>query len=175
MFSETTSNYSNLDVNSTLTKCVYSVNSNNETISNLTLSQKNESQLLCNNKSVDNLNDTYINSSKNLTDQDVSSSNITSYFLSTKPSLDVDNGAITSTGISGLSIMGIVFGVILFIVLICAISFILYRRSFANKPQTLNDKCSNLDSSGYIDDSSVRVIILFSIFFQLNFLSLYEC
>jgi hypothetical protein len=38
-----------------------------------------------------------------------------------------------------------------------AVSFILYRRQFLNKPQTLNDKCSNPDSSGYIDDSTLRV------------------
>ena len=38
-----------------------------------------------------------------------------------------------------------------------AVSFILYRRQFLNKPQTLNDKCSNPDSSGYIDDSTHRV------------------
>jgi hypothetical protein len=38
-----------------------------------------------------------------------------------------------------------------------AVSFILYRRRFLNKPQTLNDKCSNPDSSGYIDDSTLRV------------------
>jgi hypothetical protein len=38
-----------------------------------------------------------------------------------------------------------------------AVSFVLYRRQFLNKPQTLNDKCSNPDSSGYIDDSTLRV------------------
>lgn len=38
-----------------------------------------------------------------------------------------------------------------------AVSFVLYRRRFLNKPQTLNDKCSNPDSSGYIDDSTLRV------------------
>lgn len=38
-----------------------------------------------------------------------------------------------------------------------AVSFILYRRQYLNKPQTLNDKCSNPDSSGYIDDSTLRV------------------
>jgi hypothetical protein len=38
-----------------------------------------------------------------------------------------------------------------------AVGFILYRRQFLNKPQTLNDKCSNPDSSGYIDDSTLRV------------------
>jgi hypothetical protein len=41
--------------------------------------------------------------------------------------------------------------------IIGAVSFVLYRRRFLNKPQTLNDKCSNPDSSGYIDDSTLRV------------------
>jgi hypothetical protein len=32
------------------------------------------------------------------------------------------------------------------------------RRKYLNPPQTLNsDKCSNPDSSGYIDDSTIRV------------------
>jgi len=41
-----------------------------------------------------------------------------------------------------------------------SVSFVLYRRRFVNKPQTLNDKCSNPDSSGYIDDSTLRVAII---------------
>lgn len=33
-----------------------------------------------------------------------------------------------------------------------------FRRKYLNPPQTLNsDKCSNPDSSGYIDDSTIRV------------------
>jgi len=43
--------------------------------------------------------------------------------------------------------------------IIGAVSFVLYRRRFLNKPQTLNDKCSNPDSSGYIDDSTLRVSV----------------
>ncbi|KAF4523694.1 hypothetical protein B566_EDAN006065 [Ephemera danica] len=34
-----------------------------------------------------------------------------------------------------------------------ASGFVWYRRRYLNKPQTLNDKCSNADSSGYIDDT----------------------
>lgn len=38
-----------------------------------------------------------------------------------------------------------------------SLGFIMYRRRYLNPPQTLNsDKCSNLDSSGYIDDSTIR-------------------
>ncbi|XP_018896445.2 uncharacterized protein [Bemisia tabaci] len=40
--------------------------------------------------------------------------------------------------------------------LIGAVSFVMYRRYRWNKPQTLSDKCSNADSSGYIDDSTLR-------------------
>lgn len=35
--------------------------------------------------------------------------------------------------------------------------YVIYRRRLWNKPQTLSDKCSNADSSGYIDDSTIRV------------------
>ncbi|KAF7996844.1 hypothetical protein HCN44_002490 [Aphidius gifuensis] len=35
--------------------------------------------------------------------------------------------------------------------------FLMYRKKYLNPPQTLNsDKCSNPDSSGYIDDSTIR-------------------
>ncbi|EFN77116.1 uncharacterized protein LOC105189961 [Harpegnathos saltator] len=38
-----------------------------------------------------------------------------------------------------------------------SLGFIMYRRKYLNPPQTLNsDKCSNPDSSGYIDDSTIR-------------------
>nr|CAD7411682.1 unnamed protein product [Timema poppensis] len=37
-----------------------------------------------------------------------------------------------------------------------AVSYVMYRRHYLNKPQTLNDKCSNQDSSCYIDDSTLR-------------------
>lgn len=62
-----------------------------------------------------------------------------------------------STKMSSVSITGITFGVLMFIGILLTTSYILYRRNFTNKLHTLNDKCSNLDSSGYIDDSSIRV------------------
>ncbi|XP_011309226.1 uncharacterized protein [Fopius arisanus] len=38
-----------------------------------------------------------------------------------------------------------------------SIGFVMYRKKYLNPPQTLNsDKCSNPDSSGYIDDSTIR-------------------
>ncbi|PSN34222.1 hypothetical protein C0J52_27946 [Blattella germanica] len=60
-------------------------------------------------------------------------------------------------GLDAASITGISLGILVFAALIGAVSFVLYRRRFLNKPQTLNDKCSNPDSSGYIDDSTLRV------------------
>lgn len=139
------------NANLTLGKCVHSINVT-EAVANLTISQKNESQLPCNRTielhtlSNDNIKN------KNITDQELNSSNMSSYFVSTKaPQMD------DWTGMSGLSMMGITLGVILLVGLICVVSFVLYRRGFMNKPQTLNDKGSNLDSSGYIDDSSIRV------------------
>ncbi|KAJ9596436.1 hypothetical protein L9F63_012554, partial [Diploptera punctata] len=59
-------------------------------------------------------------------------------------------------GLDAASITGISLGILVFAALIGAVSFVLYRRRFLNKPQTLNDKCSNPDSSGYIDDSTLR-------------------
>ncbi|XP_049763022.1 skin secretory protein xP2-like isoform X1 [Schistocerca cancellata] len=55
------------------------------------------------------------------------------------------------------SITGIALGIVVFSSLVGAVSFVMYRRRYLNKPQTLNDKCSNPDSSGYIDDSTLRV------------------
>lgn len=36
------------------------------------------------------------------------------------------------------------------------LSTVAYRRYYWNKPQTFSDKCSNADSSGYIDDSTMK-------------------
>ncbi|XP_066581298.1 uncharacterized protein [Prorops nasuta] len=60
---------------------------------------------------------------------------------------DVDIAAITGSCLATvvlLSTMG-------------SLGFIVYRRRYLNPPQALNsDKCSNPDSSGYIDDSTIR-------------------
>lgn len=77
--------------------------------------------------------------------------------------LPVSNGRVSAAvpdgshhGLDAASITGISLGILVFAALVGAVSFILYRRQFLNKPQTLNDKCSNPDSSGYIDDSTLR-------------------
>lgn len=47
-----------------------------------------------------------------------------------------------------------------------SIGFVMYRKKYLNPPQTLNsDKCSNPDSSGYIDDSTIRVSLIFFMIF----------
>lgn len=69
-----------------------------------------------------------------------------------------ENGS-EPTKMSSVSITGITFGVLMFVGITLTTSYVLYRRNFTNKLHTLNDKCSNLDSSGYIDDSSIRVCL----------------
>ncbi|KAK6618028.1 hypothetical protein RUM44_002470 [Polyplax serrata] len=54
------------------------------------------------------------------------------------------------------SVTGITLGILVTFALFGAISFVLYRRRYLNKPQVLHEKCSNLDSSGYIDDASLK-------------------
>lgn len=59
------------------------------------------------------------------------------------------------------AIAGISFAALVLAALAGSTAFVLYRRRYLNKPQTLNDKCSNPDSSGYLDDSTIRVSIVF--------------
>lgn len=59
--------------------------------------------------------------------------------------------------LSAAGIAGITLGCAVFVGIICAVSYFLYRNRGFNRPQVLNDRCSNPDSSGYIDDASVRV------------------
>lgn len=63
---------------------------------------------------------------------------------------------VNQSGLDAGSITGITLGIVVISGLFGAISFVLYRRRYLNKPQALNDKSSNLDSSGYIDDTSFR-------------------
>ncbi|XP_026274663.1 mucin-5AC [Frankliniella occidentalis] len=76
-----------------------------------------------------------------------------------RPGSGAGPGAMSLSAGGGLdagSITGIVLGIVVFAGLVGTVSFVLYRRRYINKPQTLNDKCSNPDSSGYIDDSTLR-------------------
>lgn len=61
--------------------------------------------------------------------------------------------------LSAAGITGITVGCIGIVGIICSVSFVVYRNRGLNRPQVLNDRCSNPDSSGYIDDASIRVIV----------------
>ncbi|KAF7287798.1 hypothetical protein GWI33_003429 [Rhynchophorus ferrugineus] len=64
---------------------------------------------------------------------------------------DLDN----STGnLSAAGITGITLGCVVVVGIICGVSFFIYQNQGFNRPQVLNDRCSNPDSSGYIDDAS---------------------
>ncbi|KAH1029927.1 uncharacterized protein LOC109540889 isoform X1 [Dendroctonus ponderosae] len=62
----------------------------------------------------------------------------------------------TAGNLSAAGITGITLGCIIVVGIICGISFFVYHNQGFNRPQVLNDRCSNPDSSGYIDDASVR-------------------
>jgi hypothetical protein len=64
---------------------------------------------------------------------------------------DEMSGNLTAAGITGITL-----GCVVIVVVICGVSYFLYRNRGFNRPQVLNDRCSNPDSSGYIDDASVR-------------------
>ncbi|XP_053614406.1 uncharacterized protein LOC128677517 [Plodia interpunctella] len=65
--------------------------------------------------------------------------------------VDHGDGGMDTGAIAGISFAALVLGA-----LAGSTAFVLYRRRYLNKPQTLNDKCSNPDSSGYLDDSTIR-------------------
>lgn len=69
----------------------------------------------------------------------------------------ITNSSQLSDNLSAAGITGITLGCVSIVGIILALSYILYRNRGFNRPQVLNDHCSNLDSSGYIDDTSVRV------------------
>lgn len=59
--------------------------------------------------------------------------------------------------LSAAGITGITLGCVVVVGILCGISYFMYHNRGFNRPQVLNDHCSNPDSSGYIDDASVRV------------------
>ncbi|XP_034830078.1 uncharacterized protein [Maniola hyperantus] len=65
--------------------------------------------------------------------------------------IDSSDGGMDTGAVAGIS-----FAALVLAALAGSTAFILYRRRYLNKPQTLNDKCSNPDSSGYLDDSTIR-------------------
>lgn len=77
---------------------------------------------------------------------------------SSKRVIDQDDGGMDTGAIAGIS-----FAALVLVALAGSTAFVMYRRRYLNKPQTLNDKCSNPDSSGYLDDSTIRVRLNFII------------
>ncbi|KAJ8950402.1 hypothetical protein NQ314_007942, partial [Rhamnusium bicolor] len=65
--------------------------------------------------------------------------------------VDISGGNLSAAGITGITL-----GCVIVVGIICGVSYFLYRNRGFNRPQVLNDRCSNPDSSGYIDDASVR-------------------
>uniref|UniRef100_A0A1B6ME43 Uncharacterized protein n=1 Tax=Graphocephala atropunctata TaxID=36148 RepID=A0A1B6ME43_9HEMI len=88
---------------------------------------------------------------------DVSSPNITDTLGDTNNTTSADGRTMpASEGLDVLMISGIIVGTVVLLGLISGGGFVVYRQRMWNKPQTLSDKCSNADSSGYIDDSTLR-------------------
>ncbi|KAF5284502.1 hypothetical protein FQR65_LT13517 [Abscondita terminalis] len=90
-------------------------------------------------------NITYVN------ENDANRSIITNSELVEAKNLEIPTSSLTAAGITGITL-----GCVSIIGVICAVSFIMYRNYGFNRLQVLNDRCSNPDSSGYIDDSTVR-------------------
>lgn len=69
---------------------------------------------------------------------------------------NTEQGSVTSAaGIAAIT--GSCLATVALLSTMGSLGFIIYRRKYLNPPQTLNsDKCSNPDSSGYIDDSTIR-------------------
>ncbi|XP_031335876.1 uncharacterized protein LOC116165514 isoform X2 [Photinus pyralis] len=74
---------------------------------------------------------------------------ITNSELVEAKSFDTSKSSLTAAGITGITL-----GCVSIIGVICAASFIMYRNYGFNRLQVLNDRCSNPDSMGYIDDST---------------------
>ncbi|KAG5862985.1 hypothetical protein JTB14_034518 [Gonioctena quinquepunctata] len=72
--------------------------------------------------------------------------------------VEVEDDEVHSSGgnLSAAGITGITLGCVVTVGLLSGISYFVYRNRGFNRPQVLNDRCSNPDSSGYIDDASVR-------------------
>lgn len=131
---------SNLNINTT------QIQTEAETISTSTVSSS----------SISTSTTQVLNVSKDQVNSTLASVIVTKELVSVKEEIPSSDQS-QSSNLSPVSITGISFAVIIIAALVAATSFVMYRRRYLNKPQTLNDKCSNPDSSGYIDDSTMRV------------------
>ncbi|CAD6239467.1 GSCOCG00008702001-RA-CDS [Cotesia congregata] len=70
---------------------------------------------------------------------------------------NIDSINVQSTTFDIAVITGSCLAMVVFLSAMVSFGFIMYRRKYLNPPQTLNsDKCSNPDTSGYIDDSTIQ-------------------
>lgn len=68
-----------------------------------------------------------------------------------------EDGNSSRSAVDIAAITGSCLAIVVLLSTMGSLGFIMYRRRYLNPPQTLNsDKCSNPDSSGYIDDSTIR-------------------
>ncbi|XP_015602713.1 uncharacterized protein LOC107271345 isoform X2 [Cephus cinctus] len=69
----------------------------------------------------------------------------------------INSGSGSTSAVDIAAITGSCLATVVLLSTMGSLGFIMYRRRYLNPPQTLNsDKCSNPDSSGYIDDSTIR-------------------
>lgn len=64
------------------------------------------------------------------------------------------NVSISDSNLSAAGITGITLGCVVIVGILSGVSYFIYRNRGFNRPQVLNDRCSNPDSSGYLDDAS---------------------
>ncbi|XP_054268610.1 uncharacterized protein LOC128990308 isoform X1 [Macrosteles quadrilineatus] len=76
--------------------------------------------------------------------------------ISEDNSTSADGRKMPSEDLNIVLISGVTLGTAALLAVVAGGGFIYYRHRMWNKPQTLSDKCSNADSSGYIDDSTLR-------------------
>ncbi|XP_074111754.1 LOW QUALITY PROTEIN: uncharacterized protein LOC141535616 [Cotesia typhae] len=70
---------------------------------------------------------------------------------------NIDSISVQSATFDIAVITGSCLAMVVFLSAMISFGFIMYRRKYLNPPQTLNsDKCSNPDTSGYIDDSTIQ-------------------
>lgn len=94
--------------------------------------------------------------------------NYNNTYVQNSERIGVEVDDVNGNNLSAAGITGITLGCVVIVGVICGISYFIYHNRGFNRPQVLNDRCSNPDSSGYIDDASVRV----SCYYFSNFILL---
>lgn len=144
-FKKIDSTYSNMTTNKYLSKKEVTVITPNTTDASANVA---DNQLLI------NVNVSAINHTENFNINETNYNQ--SLHINSEKVIEKDLG-MPPGNLSAAGIAGITLGCAVIVGIICAVSYFLYRNRGFNRPQVLNDRCSNPDSSGYIDDASVRV------------------